>query len=106
MNIQLPTTKPGIQVPAASGEWDSGEPLGYSCEIRVRKGEDVNYVAYVPTLDGVYGQGDDMESVVKDVTDALQAAIEAYAAEGEIIPWHKPKPADPGEQSLKVIVNA
>lgn len=98
-------------LPAASLEPVGGienwrKDSGYSCEVRVRKGEDAKYVAYVPTLAGVYGQGDDMESVKADVAAALSAAIEAYVAEGRKIPWRDAELDDPLDLSFRVMINA
>ena len=39
----------------------------YSCEVRVSDGEDNGRIAYVASLPGVVGQGDDFQSVIEDV---------------------------------------
>lgn len=82
------------------------EPLGYSCEIRVSRGEDGGYVAYVATLPGVVGQGADFPSAVKDVAEALQVTLETYLDEKMPIPWRQASNKRPDEETYQVIMNA
>ncbi len=80
--------------------------LGYSCEIRVSRGEDGGYIAYVATLPGAVGQGADFPSAVKDVAEALQATIKTYVEEKMPIPWRQAPSKRPEEETYQVIVNA
>ena len=89
--------------------WKTANPseaLGYSCEIRVSRGEDSGYVAYVATLPGVVGQGADFPSAVKDVAEALQVTLETYVEEKMPIPWRQAPNKRPDEETYQVIVNA
>lgn len=78
----------------------------YSCEIRVTRGEDLKYLAYVSRLAGVYGQGDTLEEVIRDVCEALESAVQGYMECNKPIPWRDGEPKGAGEQTFQVIVNA
>ncbi len=96
-------------IPSGSVTWDvanEDKALGYSCEVRVTRGEDSGYIAYIPTLPGVGGQGDDLASTRKDVAESLCAALAAYAEEKMPIPWQEATSKQPEEQSYRIVVNA
>lgn len=84
---------------------DPPEALGYCCDIRLAEDEAGGYVAHVAQLRGVVSEGDDVESAIKNVLEALRAAIETYQAERMPIPWSEAEPAQPGERSFRVAVN-
>ncbi len=48
--------------------------------------EDGGYVARVPSVPGVYGQGETIEEALGDVAEALEFTLESMAEEGEDLP--------------------
>lgn len=48
--------------------------------------EDGGYVASIPSLPGVYGQGETEEEALEDVRDALEFTLESMAELGEELP--------------------
>lgn len=48
--------------------------------------EDGGYVASVPSIAGVYGQGESVEEAVEDVKAALEFTLEDMRERGEEIP--------------------
>lgn len=58
--------------------------------------EDGGYVASVPSIAGVYGQGETVEEAIEDVKEALEFTLADMRARGEEIPT--------GEESAREIV--
>ena len=48
--------------------------------------EDGGYVASIPSLPGVYGQGETEEEALEDVREALEFTLESMAELGEELP--------------------
>lgn len=78
----------------------------YSCEIRVSRGEDGGFIAYVARLPGVLGQGISSVAAIADVANALHAGLVAYKEEGMPIPWREAERKTPGEEAFQVVVHA
>lgn len=58
--------------------------------------EDGGYVASVPSIAGVYGQGETIEEAMQDAKEALEFTLEDMRERGEEIPA--------GEESAREIV--
>ncbi|MCC7293464.1 MAG: type II toxin-antitoxin system HicB family antitoxin [Phycisphaerales bacterium] len=99
------TVKTAAQFQAVEGvEWDD-KGLGLSCEIRIKKDEDGGRVAYVATLPGVVGQGENLEEAMRSLRFSLVEALQAYGDEKMPIPWRDAPPRRTDEESLRIIVN-
>ena len=57
----------------------------YECRIAIVK-DDEGYIAYSLNLPGTASQGDTMEEVIANITDALEGTIEYHKSNGDI-PW-------------------
>lgn len=108
--LDMPQTVPAKNVPSPQAvAWSvarPGEALGYCCDIRLEPDGDGGYVAYVAQLRGVVSQGEDAESAIKNLIEALTVAIETYRAENMPIPWTDPEPLNPEEeQEFRIALN-
>ncbi len=100
---------PAQSADAESISWQSGDgdrPIGYSCDVRLKKDEQGGYTSYVPSLPGVISQGDDAEQATRNIVEALSAAIETYQAENMAIPWTQAPPKEADEIQVRVVVGA
>ena len=104
---EIKDTYPASNVPTRGLKWRSApkDSIGYCCDIRLQRDESGGYVAYAAQLRGVVSEGDNPESAIKNVIEALTAALETYQAENMPIPWSKAEPATPAELSFRVAVN-
>lgn len=57
--------------------------------------EDGGYVASVPTVPGVWGQGETEEEAVQDAAEALSVTLDEMTARGEEIP--------PGDETAREV---
>lgn len=57
--------------------------------------EDGGYVASVPAIPGVWGQGESEEEALNDVVDALKLTLDDMSERGEEIP--------PGEETAREV---
>ncbi|MCG8409242.1 MAG: type II toxin-antitoxin system HicB family antitoxin [Phycisphaerales bacterium] len=103
MAVSATNTEPSrlVETPLRWDVPDKG--IGYRCEIRIRQEAD-GFVSYVPSLKGVVSQGDDTQSAVKNITEALQGVISTYLNEGMEIPWEKPEAPKKDEVCFWIVV--
>lgn len=92
-----------------SPNWTVAEPnkeIGYRCELRLEPATEGGFVAYVAQLKGIISEGDSEDEAVRNVTEALRAAIAVYSEEGDSVPWAEPERKTKEEVSRWVVVNA
>lgn len=106
--VEALKTGPSQDAPRISkpGDWKFSPPnLGYSCEVRLREDEAGGYMVYAAQLPGVVSQGEDLESAIRNIAEALGACIETYIQEKMDIPWSEPEPLQANEKSFRIVVN-
>lgn len=89
-------------------EWkdvSDGRLLGFCCAVRLKPDETGGYLAYSPELDGAVSQGDNLESALRNICEAVSACLETYISEKMPIPWIDPKPLEDGESEFRIAVN-
>jgi predicted RNase H-like HicB family nuclease len=70
----------------------------YRCEIRLHAELDDGYSAYAAQLPGVVSEGETREQAIRNVTEALDAALRTYGEARQPIPWRTPvEPLAEGE---------
>ena len=67
-------------------EWQEYKGV-YECRVAIVKDDD-GYIAYSLNLPGTASQGDTMEEVITNITDALEGTLEIHKANGKI-PWRE-----------------
>jgi predicted RNase H-like HicB family nuclease len=86
--------------------WEKPESKAYRCEIRLSPEAEGGYSVYSPELPGVLSEGDNAEEAVRNMAEALQAALQTYLEDARGIPWVKTFDApNEGETRLWIVVN-
>jgi len=82
------------------------EPLSRFClRVFLEPKEDGEMAVHCPALPGVWTQGTDEGEALRNITEALQGAIEEYLDSGVSIPWQEEQGQSPGRISRWVWVD-
>jgi len=85
-------------------EWETPART-FRCEVRLISEEDGRWSAYLARLPGVTAFGDDEESALGNIKDAIVATLESYDPL-ETVPWlSEPEAPQPTEKTRWVVVN-
>jgi predicted RNase H-like HicB family nuclease len=83
-------------------EWEQPEPSVYECEVWFLAETAGGYSAFAAYLPGVVSQGETEEEALRELSEAIHAALESYRARGRKTPWsEEPIDLEGAEPTLK-----